>query len=76
MSFVTNPGKSKVIPAKLMEYLGFIIDSEKMVAYLFMENDIIPTKPKLIREFVSFIGTVTSSFPGNQFGPLKPFRTL
>ena len=28
-------------------------------------------KPKLtIREFASFIGTLTSSFPGNQFGPL------
>ena len=27
-------------------------------------------KPKLaIREFASFIGTLTSSFPGNQFGP-------
>ena len=23
-----------------------------------------------IREFASFIGTVTSSFPGNKFGPL------
>ena len=32
---------------------------------------IIPTKPKLtIREFTSFIGTLTSSFPGNQFGSL------
>ena len=31
---------------------------------------IIPTKPKLaIREFASFIGIVTPSFPGNQFDP-------
>ena len=37
---------------------------------------IIPTKPKLtIREFASFISTLTSSFPGNQFGPLY-YRTM
>ena len=28
LSFVTHPDKSKFIPAKIVEYLGFIIDSE------------------------------------------------
>ena len=62
-----------------MEYLGFIIDSDKMITYLLDQKKqiiyekccIIPTKPRLtIREFASFIGTLTSSLPGNQFGPL------
>ena len=61
-----------------MEYLGFIIDSE-MTTYLSDQKKqkiyekccIIPIKPKLtIREFASFIGTLTSPFPENQFGPL------
>ena len=79
LCFVIHPDKSKFVPAKTVEYLGFIIDSEKMITYLSDQKKkkihekccIIPTKPKLtIREFVSFIGTLTSSFPGNQFGPL------
>ena len=79
LGFVIHPDKSKFIPAKIVEYLGFIIDSEKMITYLSDQKKqkiyekccIIPMKPKLtIREFASFIGTLTSSFPGNQFGPL------
>ena len=34
LGFVTHPDKSKFIPAKIVEYLGFIIDSEKMITYL------------------------------------------
>ena len=79
LDFIIHPDKSKFIPAKIVEYLGFIIDSEKMITYLSDQKKqkiyekccIIPMKPKLtIREFASFIGTLTSSFPGNQFGPV------
>ena len=79
LGFLIHPHKNKFIPAKIVEYLGFITDSEKMITYLsdrqkqkiYEKCCIIPTKPKLtIREFPSFIGTLTSSFPGNQFGPL------
>ena len=79
LGFVIHPDKSKLIPSKIVEYLGFIIDSEKMIIYLSDQKNqkiyekccIIPTKPKLtIRELASFIGTLTSSFPGNQLGPL------
>ena len=79
LGFVIHPHQSKFIPAKIVEYLGFIIDSEKIITYLLDQKEqkiyenccIIPTKPKLtIREFASFIGNLTSSFPGNQFGPL------
>ena len=79
LGFLIHPDKSKFMPAKIVEYLGFIIDSEKMITYLSDQKKqkiyanccIIPMQPKLtIREFASFIGTLTSSFPGNQFGPL------
>ena len=81
--FVSKTGlsnKSKFILAKIVEYLGFIIDSEKRTTFLSDQKKqkiyekccIIPTKPKLtIREFASFIGTLTSSFLGNQFGRLN-----
>ena len=84
LGFLIYPDKSKFIPAKIVEYLGSIIDSEKMITYLSDQKKqklyekcyIIPTKPKLtIREFASFIGTLTSSFPGNQFGRLY-YRTI
>ena len=79
LNFVIRPDKSKFIPAQIVEYLGFIIDSEKMITYLSNQKKqkkyekccIIPTTPKLtVREFASFIGTVTPSFSGNQFGSL------
>ena len=75
LGFVIHPDKSKFIPAKIVEYLGFIIDSEKMIAYLPDQNKqkscIVPMKPKFTtREFASFIGTLTSFFSGNQFSPL------
>ena len=83
LGFVIHLGKSKFIPAKVMEYLGFIIDSEKMLTYLSDQKKqkfdekccIIPTKPKLtIREFGNFFGTFTSLFLANQFCPLY-FKT-
>ena len=79
LGFVIHLHKRKFITAKIVEYLGFTIDSEKMKSYLSDQKKqktyekccIIPTKPKLtISEFISFIATLTSSFPGNQFGPL------
>ena len=34
LGFLIHPDKSKFIPAKIVEYLGLIIDSEKMVTFL------------------------------------------
>ena len=34
LDFLIYPDKSKFIPAKIEEYLGFIMDSEKIVTYL------------------------------------------
>ena len=69
----------------LFQKLGFVIHSKKgnfitakkIVTYLsektkkYKKCCTIPVKPKLaIREFASFIGTLKSTFPGHQFGPL------
>ena len=49
--------------------ITYLSDQKKQKIY--EKCCIIPTKPKLIiREFASFIGTLTSLFPENQFGPL------
>ena len=49
--------------------ITYLSDQKKQKIY--EKFCIIPMKPKLtIREFASFIGTLISSFPGNQFGPL------
>ena len=64
-----HPDKSKFIPVKIAEYLGFIINSEKIIANLLDQKKqkiykkycIIPMKPKFtIREFASFVGTLLS----------------
>ena len=34
LGFVIHPEKSKFIPSKKVEYLGFVMDSERMVTYL------------------------------------------
>ena len=68
VGFVIHQDKSKFIPVKIVEYLGFINDSKKIN---YEKCCIIPTKPKwTIIEFTSFIGTLTSSFQGNHFDPL------
>ena len=38
LGFVTYPDKSKFIPGKIVEYLGFIIDSANMITYLSDQN--------------------------------------
>ena len=62
--------------------MGFIIDSKKWLNIyqvkkkLYEKYYIIPTKPKFtIRELASFIGTLLSLFPRNQFGLLN-YRTM
>ena len=55
LGFITHSDKSKFIPAKRVEYTGFVIDSEKMITYLSVQKKQknykkccnIPTKPKL-----------------------------
>ena len=79
LGFVMHPEKSKFIPSKKVEYLGFVIDSERMVTYLsdhkkkkiYDKCQSISKKQDLkIRDVASFIGTLTSTFPANEYGPL------
>ena len=79
LGFVMHPEKSKFIPSKKVEYLGFVIDSERMVTYLsdhknkkiYDKCQSISKKQDLkIRDVASFIGTLTSKFPANKYGPL------
>ena len=77
LGFVIHPEKSKFIPSKKVEHLGFVIDSERMVTYLFHHKkkkiynkcQSISKKQDLeIRNVASFIGTLTSTFPANEYG--------
>ena len=79
LGFLIHPDKSKFIPATIAEYLGFMLDSEKMVTYLSGQKRtkihekccIIPKKKKLtVTIFASLTGTLTSTFPGNLCGTL------
>ena len=54
LGFVIHPGKSKFMPTKIMEYLGFIIESKKVVTCISDQKKqkpsescvVIPTKSK------------------------------
>ena len=79
LGFVIHPEKSKFIPSKKVEYLGFVIDSERMVTYLsdykkkkiFDKCRSIPKKQDIkITNVASFIGTLASTFPANEYGSL------
>ena len=79
LGLVIHPERSKFIPSKKVEYLGFVIDSERMVTYLsdhkkkktYDKCQSISKKQDLkIRDVASFIGTLTSTFPANEYGPL------
>ena len=78
LGFVIHPEKSKFIPSKKVEYLGFVIDSERMVTYLsdhkkkkiYDKCQSISKKQDLkIRDVASFIGTLTSTFSANEYEP-------
>ena len=79
LGFTLNYKKSLLIPSQQIEYLGFIIDSNKMVVKLPLHKIVsikdksrnIMTKSVItLRELAAYIGTLVSSFPAVQFGPL------
>ena len=49
LGFLIHPDRNKFIPAKIVEYLGFIIDSEKMITYLSDQK-----KQNFVRNVASF----------------------
>ena len=78
--FQVHPKKSMVVPTQKIEYLGFVLSSVDMTVGLtdkkvhavvkrcreFLRGN----KEHLIREVASLIGTLISTFPGVQLGPL------
>ena len=80
LGFKVHPEKSVVVPTQTLEFLGFLLDSICMIVPLTSKKvDKIlqlsqkfshPNKQFTIREVASILGTLVSSFPGVQFGPL------
>ena len=80
LGFKIHPEKSVVIPTQVLEFLGFILNSILMTVSLtekkaekilqLCQKFSYPSRQFTIREVASFIGTLVSSFPGVEFGPL------
>ena len=80
LGFKIHPEKSVVIPTQTLEFLGFILSSILMLVTLTNRKAVkilqlcqtfsVPYKEFTIREVASFLGTLVSSFPGVEFGPL------
>ena len=80
LGFKIHPEKSVIIPTQILEFLGFILNSILMLVTLTNQKAVkilqlcqkfsLPNKRFTIREVASFLGTLVSSFPGVEFGPL------
>ena len=80
LGFKIHPEKSVIIPTQILEFLGFILNSFLMSVTLTNKKAVemlqlcqkfsLPNKRLTIREVASFLGTLVSSFPGVEFGPL------
>lgn len=80
LGLVVHPEKSVLIPQQKITFLGFVIDSIKMIVRV-TEDNIRKTKEVLlsaihnshsvkIRDITRIIGYLISSFPGVKFGAL------
>ena len=80
LGFKIHPEKSVIMPTQTLEFLGFILNSILMIVTLTSKKVVkilelcqtfsLPNKQFTIREVASFLGTLVSSFPGVEFGPL------
>ena len=80
LGFKVHPEKSVIIPTQTLEFLGFVFNSIRMIVTLMSKKvgKILqlcqtfshPNKQFTIREVAYFLGTLVSSFPGVQLGPL------
>ena len=80
LGFKIHPENSVVIPTQVLELLGFTLNSILMTVTLtdkkadkilqLCQKFSNPGRQFTIREVASFIGTLVSSFPGVEFGPL------
>ena len=85
LGFQIHPEKSVFIPTQCIEFLGFLLDSSTMTVRLtstknhklvqMCQKFLQPNKNFTIRQVASLIGSLVSSFPGVEFGPLH-YRAL
>ena len=85
LGFIVHPKKSVVIPTQIIEFLGFVLNSVNMTVTLttkkiakithLCQTFLVQNKMFTIREIASLIGSLTSTFPGVQYGPLH-FRSI
>ncbi len=80
LGFKIHPDKSVIIPSQCIEFLGFLLDSSSMTVTLtprkkeklrlLCQQFLQPQRSFTICQVASLIGSLVSSFPGVQFGPL------
>lgn len=79
LGFLIHPEKSVLVPAQMITFLGFILDSLQMLVRPTPEKaqklksacKKLLTKPELtVQELAEVIGIIVSNFPGVEFGPL------
>ena len=84
LGFVVHPSKSVVVPCREIQFLGLVINSEKMTITLPLskKNDIIQLCERLlrrkkdtIRKVAELIGKFVAAFPAVQYGLLH-YREL
>ena len=84
LGFIVHPEKSVLIPTRKLKFLGFILDSERMIVSLTPERvgaikeaaKILLVKPNpTIRELAEVIGMFVAAFHGCRYGPLH-YRQL
>ena len=85
LGFFINYEKSDMNPSKVMEFLGYIINTSDMTLQLTMKkknkilslcDHVLKTKKRIqIRTVAKLLGKMTSSFPGVKYGPLH-YRCL
>ena len=78
LRFILQQEKSSLQPSQEITYLGFVFNSKEMLVTLTSEKrekilesckSFFKKDSFTIRELSRLIGTLTSTFPGNKFGP-------
>ena len=84
LGFAVHPLKSSLVPDQTLEFLGFVLNSNSMTVtvteskierIILLCQQFHRLKICSIREVGSLIGTLISTFPGNEMGPLH-YRSL
>ena len=79
LGFIVHEKKSVLIPTKKIQFLGFLIDSEKMIVTLTLDKKemiheesqkLLSKQISKIREVASYIGLIISSFSAVDYGQL------